>query len=456
MSPETLQLILVFLAGGCAFATVFGFYHVRTTGKLRIESQVETTALTERLVNRDQRITELEADVEGAAATLATERSHLVQYRQEISSLETRLAEQKQQMDEKMTLLLEARQSMTDGFKTLASDIFEAKHKEFKSQSQDQLTGILDPLHERIKAFEKRVEQTYTDEAKERHSLTNEVRNLQDLNKRIAEDAVNLTNALKGQNKTQGSWGEVILERILEKSGLEKGREYELQVTLNDEAGKRFQPDAIVRLPEGKDVIVDSKVSLIAYERYCSSEDEAERAEALKLHIASLRSHIKQLSSKNYQSLEGIRTLDFVLLFMPIEAAFSVAVTEDAELFSDAFNLNIVVVSPSTLLATLRTIQNIWRYEQQNQNAQEIASRAGALYDKFVNFVSDLELIGSRLSSTQSAYDDAHNKLVSGRGNLIKRAEDMKALGAKVSKALPQNLVEMPQRETQRSISSSD
>ena len=212
----------------------------------------------------------------------------------------------------------------------------------------------------------------------------------------------------------------------------------------------------MVRLPEGKDVIVDAKVSLTAYERFCSSDDDEIRAGELKSHIQSIRQHIKQLSSKDYQALEGIRTLDFVLLFVPIEAAFSVAVMEDAALFSDAFDRNIVIVAPSTLLATLRTIQNIWRYEQQNKNAQEIATRAGALYDKFVDFVGDLETIGARLESTQGAYQDAYNKLASGRGNLVKRAEDMKALGAKVSKSLPQNLVEMPQREGARAVSSID
>lgn len=452
ISPETIQLLAYLLAGAVIGGTVASLGYARVMSRLRIEC----AALSERLAGRAQKIAELEESAEVNAATLATERAHLVQYQQEISSLETRLAEQRQQMEEKLTLLLEARESMADGFKTLASDIFDAKQREFKTQSKEQLSGMLDPLHERIKAFEKRVEQTYTEEAKERFSLAREVRNLQDLNKRIAEDAVNLTNALKGQNKTQGSWGEVILERILEKSGLEKGREYELQVTLKNEDGRRLQPDAIVRLPEGKDVVVDSKVSLTAYERFCTLHDDAERAAALKAHVASLRTHIKQLSGKDYQSLDGVRTLDFVLLFMPIEAAFSVAVTEDAELFSDAFSQNIVVVSPSTLLATLRTIQNIWRYEQQNRNAEEIAARAGALYDKFVNFVGDLEVIGNRLASTQSAYDDAYNKLASGRGNLIKRAEDMKALGAKVSKALPQNLVEMPQRESSRSLSGTE
>ncbi|MBL6690749.1 MAG: DNA recombination protein RmuC [Pseudomonadales bacterium] len=420
------------------------------------EMQVVKASLGERLHSRELKIAELENQLTSVNKALEDERAKLGHTRQEISRLETTLSEQKQQAEEKLELIKEARVSMQDGFKNLANEIFESKQKEFKEQSREHLSGVLDPLHEKIKSFEKRVEQTYTNEAKERFSLVKELKNLQDLNSRIAQDAVNLTNALKGENKTQGIWGEVVLEKVLEKSGLEKGREYEVQVSLKNEEGKRLQPDAIVRLPEDKDVIVDSKVSLTAYERFCSTEDEVERAEALKLHIASLRQHIRQLSAKDYQALEGIRTLDFVLLFVPIEAAFSVAVTEDAELFSDAFSRNIVIVAPSTLLATLRTIQNIWRYEQQNKNAQEIATRAGALYDKFVNFVADLELIGSRLESTQTAYQDAFNKLASGRGNLVKRAEDMKALGAKVSKSLPQNLVEMPQRDGARAISSAE
>jgi len=418
--------------------------------------RIEQASLLERLDSRDEKIMSLEAQRVEFAQQTVHEREKLLHAASEISRLKTSLMEQQRQSEEKLKLLKEAKLSMQDGFKNLANDIFEAKQKEFKSQSKEQLNGVLDPLHERIKAFEKRVEQTYSDEAKERFSLVKEVRSLQELNSRIAQDAVNLTNALKGENKTQGMWGEVVLERVLEKSGLEKGREYDVQVSLKNEAGRRLQPDAIVRLPEGKDVVVDSKVSLTAYERYCSSDDETDRKEAMKAHIASLRTHIKQLSEKDYQALEGIRTLDFVLLFIPIEAAFSVAVNEDSELFSDAFNRNIVIVAPSTLLATLRTIQNIWRYEQQNKNAQEIANRAGALYDKFVNFVADLETIGARLESTQGAYQDAYNKLASGRGNLVKRAEDMKALGAKVSKSLPQNLVEMPQRESPLSLTSAD
>lgn len=382
--------------------------------------------------------------------------SEITGHREKISQLETTLNEQQKQTEEKLALLQEAKAQMNVEFKSMANDIFDAKQKRFSEQSQAQLDGILKPLGDRIQAFEKKVEDSYATEAKERFSLIKEVKNLQELNTRISKDAINLTNALKGENKTQGTWGEVILERVLEKSGLAKGREYEIQVAATSEEGRRLQPDVVVHLPEGKDLIIDSKVSLTAYERYCTAEDPGARAQELSAHIQSLRQHIKQLSSKDYQNIATIRTLDFVLLFVPVEAAFSVAVQEDGELFSSAFDKNIVLVAPSTLLATLRTIQNIWRYEQQNKNAQEIADRAGALYDKFVNFVSDLEDIGGRIGSVQTAYDKAHNKLVSGRGSLVNRAETMKELGAKVSKSLPENLVEMPVRDKRPSIKGVD
>lgn len=364
------------------------------------------------------------------------------------AKVKTSLVEQEKQNKEKLELLEKAREQMNTEFKLIASEIFDAKHKIFKAESKEQLGNLLSPLSDRIKEFEKRVEKSYNDESKERFSLVKEVRNLQELNARISKDAINLTNALKGESKTQGTWGEIILERVLERSGLEKGREYEVQVSLRNEHGKRMQPDVIVHLPEGKDVVIDSKVSLTAYERYCSADDDIDRADYLKLHLQSIRQHIKQLSEKDYHNLEGIRTLDFVLLFVPIEAAFSLAVQQDSDIFTDAFEKNIVIAAPSTLLATLRTIQNIWRFEQQNKNAEEIASKAGALYDKFVNFVADLENIGARIDSAQSAYRDAYNKLSSGRGNLVRRAEGMKKLGAKVSKALPQNLIELSEVES--------
>ena len=403
-------------------------------------SDREVEALNARLQENQQLISQTEAELRKSLVSEATMRSALV--------------EQQNQNKEKLALLDEAKERMNIEFKNVANEIFESKQRLFKAENKEQLGNLLSPLSNRIKEFEERVEKVYNEESKERHSLIREVHSLQDLNARISKDAINLTNALKGESKTQGTWGEVILERVLEKSGLTKGREYEIQVSMQNEDGRRLQPDVVVHLPEGKDVVIDSKVSLTAYERYCSSENDIERAESLKLHLQSLRAHIKQLGEKDYHKLEGVKTLDFVLMFVPIEAAFSVAVQTDNEVFSTAFEKNIVMVAPSTLLATLRTIQNIWRYEQQNKNAQEIASKAGALYDKFVNFVSDLEVIGSRIESTQTAYRDAHNKLTSGKGNLVRRAEGMRELGAKVSKSLPQNLVEMtdrgPDRENER------
>ncbi len=356
--------------------------------------------------------------------------------------LKTSIGAQEKQHEEKIHLLEQARLQLGNEFKTLAADIFEAKQKTFKEQSQSQLDSVLKPLGEKIKDFEKRVEDHYNNESKERFSLVKEVKSLQELNARISKDAINLTNALKGESKTQGTWGEIILERVLEKSGLVKGREYEIQVNLKTETGRRFQPDVVVHLPEEKDVVIDAKVSLTAYERYCSTDDGIERELSLKQHIQSVRQHIKTLGEKDYQNLEGVRTLDFVLLFIPVEAAFSLAVQHDGDLFASAFEKNIVLVAPSTLLATLRTIQNIWRYEHQSSNAQEIATKAGGLFDKLVSFVTDLELVGTRLASTQNAFDDAHKKLSSGRGNLIKRAEAMRSLGAKTSKVMPKHLVD--------------
>ena len=418
--------------------------------------QLENVSLVERISAWEARVTELEVESERLRGALAIEQSTLIEKREENIRLHTSMKEQRHQAEEKLKLLTEARESLKDGFKNLANEIFESKQKEFKNQSKEQLSGVLDPLQERIKAFEKKVEDVYNSEAKERFSLQKEVKSLQELNVRIAQDAVNLTNALKGESKAQGIWGEMVLERVLESSGLAKGREYEVQVSLKSEEGSRLQPDVIVRLPEGKDVVIDSKVSLSAYERFCSTDDEAESAKALSGHIQSIRTHIKQLAAKDYHTLEGIRSLDYVLMFVPVESAFSLATQEDAELYTDALSRHIAIVTPSTLLATLRTIQNMWRVEQQNRNAEEIADRAGKLYDKFVNFVADLELIGNRLESTRGAWDDAWNKLVGGRGNLIKRAEDMKTLGARVSKSLPQNLVEMPVPKIRSSNSSGD
>lgn len=300
---------------------------------------------------------------------------------------------------------------------------------------------MLDPLKERIQSFEKRVEESYQNEARERFSLAKELERLQQLNLRLSDEATNLTRALKGQ-KTQGNWGELILERVLEHAGLEKGREYQTQVSLKGPDGERFQPDVLIMLPGDKQVVVDSKVSLTAYQQYVAAEDDGMGQAALKQHVLSLRNHVKGLAGKDYKRLEGLHSLDFVLLFVPIEAAFSAALQAEPNLFQEAFDRHIVIVSPTTLLATLRVIDSLWKQERQSQNAREIAERAGWLYDKFVLFIQDLDEVGNRLQQLDKAYSAARNKLTDGRGNLVSRTEQLRLLGARASKSLPADLLE--------------
>lgn len=360
---------------------------------------------------------------------------HLTRSETEYQNIQKRLEEQKtevEKLNEKFAL----------EFKNLANEIFEEKSKKFTDQNKINIGELLDPLKERIGEFQKKVEDTNKEGVERNASLVQQIINLADLNKQITKEAENLTKALKGDSKQQGNWGEVILERILEKSGLEKGREYETQVSEKNEEGKIFRPDVIIRLPDSKNIIIDSKVSLKAYERFANPELESENLANLKLHINSIRAHVKGLSEKNYQNLYGIDGLDFVLLFIPIEPAFTLAVQNDPELFNDAYLKNIVIVSPSTLIATLRTISSIWKQENQNKNALEIAKQGGAMYDKFVLFVKDLQDIGRHLDSGLGAYQKSMAKLTEGRGNLTKKAEDLKKLGAKTSKQLDQKIVD--------------
>lgn len=362
--------------------------------------------------------------------------------RMEVSGLQTRLEEEREKSQEKLALLNEAQEQMKLQFSKLANEIFEQKSKVHAEQNKLQLDTILKPFQEQVQAFGKKIEEKYVNESKERHLLKDQIIQLRSLNERLSDDANNLTKALKGENKTQGNWGELILEKILEDSGLREGHEYVTQAHHKSEEGKSYKPDVIVHLPDEKDIVIDSKVSLVAYERYVNAENDHQRESARKEHVLSLRSHIKGLSEKKYDTLQGVRTLDFVLLFMPIESAFMLALEEDAGFFQDAIKHNIMVVGPSTLLATLRTIEYIWRNERQEQNAQEIAQKAADLYDKFEGFIGDMEKIGVQLGRTQESYDAAMNKLSTGRGNLIKRSEDMKKLGVKPKKQLPENLLE--------------
>ncbi len=327
-------------------------------------------------------------------------------------------------------------------FKNLANDIFEEKSKRFTDQNKTNISELLTPLKDRIVEFERKIETNNKDTITWNTSLKEQITGLKELNLQITREAENLVKALKGESKTQGNWGEFILENILEKSGLVKDREYVIQESFKSEDGKRYQPDVIIKLPEGKNIIIDAKVSLTAYERYCNSESDDEKMLGLKNHLLSIKNHIKNLGDKNYQKLYGVKSLDFILLFIPIEPALSLAIQQDNNLFNQAFDRNIVIVSPSTLLATLRTISSIWRQENQNRNALEIAKQSGDLYDKFVGFVQDMSDLGMRISSVRDVYDKAMNKLSEGRGNLISRAEKIKNLGAGTTKVLPQELIE--------------
>ena len=357
------------------------------------------------------------------------------------AGLNAELREQQDSHQQRLTDLQGSRDELRAQFAELAAKIFDEREQRFAENSQQRLGQLLDPLKERIQSFEKRVEESYQQEARERFSLSKELERLQQLNQRLSDEATNLTRALKGQ-KTQGNWGELILERVLEHAGLEKGREYQTQVSLKGPDGERFQPDVLIMLPGDKQVVVDSKVSLTAYQQYVASDDEAIGQAALKQHVLSLRNHVKGLAGKDYKRLEGLHSLDFVLLFVPIEAAFSAALQAEPNLFQEAFDRNIVIVSPTTLLATLRVIDSLWKQERQSQNAREIAERAGWLYDKFVLFIQDLDEVGNRLQQLDKAYAAARNKLTEGRGNLISRSEQLKLLGARASKSLPADLLE--------------
>jgi DNA recombination protein RmuC len=368
-----------------------------------------------------------------------TQRNAVLQAK--LSELETRLEDERRNAYEKLALLQEARDQLKLEFQNVANKIFEDKSQKFTEQNRDNIEGVLKPMREQLMDFKKKVEDVYDKESKDRVSLLNEIIHLKTLNERISGDAVNLTNALKGQSKTRGSWGEMILERVLEESGLQKGREYEIQTMYASEEGQRRHPDVIVHLPEGKDIVIDSKVSLIAYEKYCTADKEETRDKRLKEHISSVRTHIKALSGKRYEELEGIRTLDFVLMFLPIEGAFWTAIESEQGLFNEAFDKNIMLVSPSTLLATLRIISNIWRYEDQNKNALIIAKKAGDLHDKFVGFIEALDEVGQKIDKARDSYQTARNRLIEGRGNLVRRSIELRQLGVKAQKELPEGLI---------------
>lgn len=360
----------------------------------------------------------------------------------ERAELQARLESERQSGEDKLQLLMQAKESLSDQFKSLASDILEEKSKRFAEQNQVSLGQLLEPLKTRLTAFQGKVEEVYVQEGKDRSALSEQVRQLVQLNQALSQDAKNLTQALKGSIKTQGNWGELILERVLEASGLRKGEDYHVQHSHLRADGSRAQPDVVINLPEERRLVVDAKVSLLAYERSMAASTEEARSVALRQHLESVRAHIKGLSEKKYEALYGLKSLDFVLMFVPIEPAFMLAVTHDNDLFMDAWQRNVLMVSPSTLLFVVRTVAHLWRQEAQSRNAQEIAKRGADLYDKLCGFVDDLQGVGQRLGQAQLAFDSAHKKLASGKGNLIRQAEMLKELGVKPSKALAPNIVE--------------
>ncbi len=338
---------------------------------------------------------------------------------------------------EKLKLLQDTKEELSREFKNLSNQIFEDKSKQFSSRNKEQLELLLKPFREQISNFSKTSREQFEVELKDRHLLKSELLRLKEMNEQLSQEALNLTKALKGENKTQGNWGELVLENILEQSGLREGVEYELQASLKSQEGKTYRPDVIIHMPQERDIVVDSKVSLRAYEQFVNEEDPDKKAKYLKEHIASIAAHIKELSAKKYEDLEGIHTLDYVLMFMPIEGAFLLALEQDGEFFKRAYDNNILVVSPSTLLVTLRTIEHIWRTQRQEEHAQKIAKEAEGMYEKLVGFVDELKKIGLYLQKSQDAYDTAFNRLQSGRGNVIRRAENIVKLGLKPKKELP-------------------
>lgn len=421
--------------------------HAALSGELE-EQRERVFALGDERANlagRLERLGQLDAELAAARAETSKWREATQRAEQRITETATRAQEQHQAAAEKIALLERVRENLSDQFKALAGDLLEEKSKKFTEQNQTQLGGLLGPLREQLDGFKKQVGEVYDKESRERQLLKAEIDTLKNLNQRIDEDARNLTRALTRESKAQGAWGELVLERLLEASGLQKGRQYETQATFHNEGGGRARPDVIVRLPEGRDIVVDAKVSLTAYERYCSAVDDAERGAQLSAHLASLRSHVKELAEKRYSDLPGVHSLEFVLMFVPVEAAYIEAVHRDEGLHAFALERQVVIVTTSTLLATLQTIASLWRNDDRNRNVAEIADRAGKLYDKFVGFIDDLNDAKIKLDAARNALAGASSKLETGRGNLIGQVEKLRELGARASKVLPDAQVERAQ-----------
>ncbi len=406
-------------------------------------------ALESELAAKQDRVAQLVNESGQYQQRAETLSEQLGQLKVELREQQVTLDKERRNASEKLELLERNRDALKQEFENLANRIFDQKSERFSQQSKTSLDSLLNPFRDQLQDFRKRVEDVYTTETRDRQALRSEIKSLQELNRQITEEAANLTRALKGDKKIQGNWGELILERVLERSGLRKGVEYETQGSYRDEDNQLLRPDVIVHLPDQRNLVIDSKVSLVAYQQWVTADQEEERAAALKQHVEAVRNHIRALSEKDYSQLNGLHSPDFVLLFMPIEPAFVAAFQQDENLFAEAFERKIIVVTPTTLLATLRTIENIWRYERQSQNARRIADRAGAVYDKLRVFVEAMEKLGSQLHTAQGTYDNAMNTLTRGRGNLISQANRFVELGVRVKKELPKSIVDQAEVDSE-------
>lgn len=436
------SIILIF---AILIALIIGFY----IGKLlsKTQSNVEKSNLHGQLTSQTNQLTELKIsfqDLQIEKQKIQTEKEEfailLAKKENDFDNLLERNKEQKQEVNE-------LQQKFTKEFENLANKILEEKTQKFTEQNKENLKNILSPLQDKIQHFEKKVEDTHKESIDYHAALRQQIVSLSEMNAQMSKETINLTKALKGDSKMQGNWGELVLERVLEKSGLEKGREYEVQQAFTSEEGSRILPDVIINLPDGKKMVVDSKVSLTAYEKYVNEEDDVQQNIYLKEHVNSVKRHVEQLSDKRYQDIYQMESPDFVLLFIPIEPAFALALQEDLNLYNKAFEKNIVIVTPSTLLATLRTIDSMWTNQKQQENAIEIARQAGALYDKFEGFVSDLIKIGKKMDEAKIEYSSAMNKLTEGKGNLVTSAEKLKKMGAKAKKALPEAILKRAEND---------
>jgi DNA recombination protein RmuC len=433
---------LIFLFIGIVVGAAVGWLAAKSRfntppiiGQDTFEADKKNAVLSQQLSDARASITSLDATVAQLRAEVNSTRAESAHWKANFEAADTRLKEEKLEHEKLQTLLKEQ-------FNNIANEVVLHNSKRIQEEHKARLDDVLSPLREKIDKFESQVKITHEERIREHQSLKEQLSQLQTMNKSIGDEARNLVTALKGQTKTQGNWGEMILEKVLERSGLVKGREYSVQASMTNEEGRRLQPDVIINLPEGRSIVVDSKVSLIAYERFSSADSDEAKDAFLKEHIASLRKHVRDLSGKSYQNLYAINSLDFVLLFVPIEPAFAIAVEADPELFNEAFERNIVIVTTSTLLATLRTIASIWRLEYQNKNSLEIARQAGDLYDKLSAHLDDLIAVGSKMKDADKAYEAAMNKLYSGKGNIISRVENLKKLGLKTTKQVNQKLLD--------------